>query len=176
MRGAVRQLLDSYPAATLQDVYKTMFQDRFGVAHLLSDRAKVKAYIEQETLECSEARESYFEPCGWRGDHIRVDLHAIRDGKITSDELTDAFMQSAESSITADSTALAEWQREWQMIITQNYDRLRKLEGFEQDSTMLAEMISSGNYVVHHSQAYNSTYHPHYRIVSRREAERLNLK
>ena len=82
-------------------------------------------------------------------------------------------MQSAESSITADSTALAEWQREWQMIITQNYDRLRKLEGFEQDSTMLAEMISNGNYVVHHSQAYNTTYHPHYRIVSRREAERL---
>ena len=55
MRVAVRQLLDRYPAATLQDVYKTMFQDRFGVAHLLSDRAKVKAYIEQETLECSEA-------------------------------------------------------------------------------------------------------------------------
>ena len=176
MRGAVEQLLDRYPAATLQDIYKTMFQDRFGVAHLLSDRATVKAYIERESRECGEERESYFEPCGWRGDHIRVDLHAIRDGKITSDELTDAFMQSAESSITADSTALAEWQREWQMIITQNYDRLHKLENFEQDSTNIAEMISNGRYVVHHSYTYNTTYHPHYRIATRREAERLNLK
>lgn len=173
MRGAVEQLLDRYPAATLQDIYKTMFQDRFGVAHLLSDRATVKAYIERESRECSEERANYFEPCGWRGDHIRVDLHAIRDGKITSDELTDAFMRSAEMCTTADSTALAEWQKEWQMIITQNYDRLHKLENFEQDSTTLAEMISNGRYVVHHSRTYNTTYHPHYRIVARREAERL---
>ena len=173
MRGAVEQLLDRYPAATLQDIYKTMFQGRFGVAHLLSDRTTVKAYIERESRECGEERANYFEPCGWRGDHIRVDLHAIRDGKITSDELTDAFMQSAKKCTTADSTALAEWQKEWQMIITQNYDRLHKLESFEQDSTNIAEMISNGRYVVHHSRTYNTTYHPHYRIISRSEAERL---
>lgn len=167
MRVAVERLLDRYPAATLQDIYKTMFQDRFGVAHLLAQRDVVREYIAKEMGECSGKCDTYYEACGWRGDHVRVDLRAIRDGVISLDELTDAFMRSAENCIIADSTTLAEWQNEWATISEVCRDLFATLDNYEQDSTMLAELIASGRYVVHHSRAYNEAYHPHYRIVHR---------
>lgn len=173
MQNAVEGLLERYPAATLQDIYKTMFQDRFGVAHLLSDRGKVREYIEREMRQCAGDAVAYLEPCGWRGDYVRVDLRAVRDEVISLDELTDAFMRSAEKDITADSQALEEWQREWAKIVEVNYERLSKLEGFRNDSTALAEMITQGQYVVHHSRAYNEAYAPHYRIIASEEAEAL---
>lgn len=169
MQQAVRRTLDRYPAATLQDVYKSMFQDRFGVAHMLGSRESVRTYIEQELTACKGVCEEYYEQCGWRGDYVRVDLRAVRDGKMSIDDLTECFMRSAKRGITADSAALAEWQREWHEIIDVCYTELASIEGFAADSTEIANMIAEGGYVVHHSKQFNAAYNPHYRIVHRKE-------
>ena len=173
MQQAVSVILDRYPAATLQDVYKSMFQDRFGVAHMLGSREMVRGYIERELTECDGACNSYYEDCGWRGDYLRVDLRAVRDGVMTIDELTNCFMRSAQHGIDADSTALAEWRQEWNTIIGVCYDELSQINGFAADSTKIAKMIAEGAYVVHHSKVFNDTYNPNYRIVHRKE---LNIK
>lgn len=165
MRSAVERLLDSYPAATLQDVYKSMFQDRFGVAHLLSERDAVRRYIAQEVERAEGECEEYYEACGWRGDYLRVDLRAVRDGAIGLDELTDRFIRSAERGIKADSLALEEWEKEWSTISIVCRDLFVGIEGYQQDSIKIAELIAAGKYVVHHSRRYNEAYHPHYRIV-----------
>lgn len=167
MRVAVENTLDRYPAATLQDIYKSMFQDRFGVAHMLSGRDTVRGYIERETSSCEGECSDYFEACGWRGDYLRVDLRAVRDGVLSLDELTDMFIRSAERGIKADSVALGDWDKEWHTINVVCRDLLMGIDGYQQDSTHLAELIASGRYVVHHSRKYNDAYHPHYRIVHR---------
>mgnify|MGYP003549132794 CR=1 FL=1 len=165
MRGAVEQLLDRYPAATLQDVYKSMFQDRFGVAHLLSGRDAVREYIAKEVDSTEGECEEYYEACGWRGDYIRVDIRAVRDGVMSIDELTDRFMRSAECGPKIDSVTLEAWQHEWTTISTVCRDLLVEIDGYQQDSTNIAELIASGRYVLHHSRRYNEAYKPHYRIV-----------
>lgn len=169
MRGAVDAMLDRYPKATLQDVYKSMFQDRFGVAHMLGSREAVEAYIERELLKCDVEREveSYFEPCGWRGDFVRVDLRAVRDGRMSVAELADMFMRSVDCVHKADSLALIAWAKEWNTVVEQCYARLSAIDDFSRDSLLLAELISRGEYVVHHSRRYNDHYAPHYRIVHR---------
>lgn len=167
MRVAVERLLDHYPEATLQDIYKTMFQDRFGVAHLLSERRVVCDYIAKEMEHAEGECLKYYEACGWRGDYIRVDLRVVRDGVMSIDELTDRFMRSAECGPKIDSAALEAWQHEWTTISTVCRDLLVEIDGYQQDSTNIAELIASDRYVLHHSRRYNEAYNPHYRIVHR---------
>ena len=62
---------------------------------------------------------------------------------------------------------------EWQALL-QTVRRVHPhLAGFAQDSTLLARLLGEGQYVVHHSQPFNDTYHPHYRIIRRDVFEEL---
>lgn len=163
---AVETLLDRYPKATLQDLYKSCFQDHFGVAHLLADRERVKGYIMYELATADTLCGAYSEPCGWRGNFVRVNLSAVRDGYISVDELTDAFMASAEySSNEVTEEWLAEWNSIQQIVKKGGFDRL--LVDYAADSTRLANLLGEGKYVMHHSEAYGKAYHPHYRIIHR---------
>lgn len=173
MERSVVELLERYPAATLQDIYKTMFQDRFGVAHMLASRERVKEYITTETGLANGDTQHYTEACGWRGDYIRVDLRAIRDGIISADELSDAFMASAELGIEITTESIEAWQREWNEIVRVCHPMLRRIESFKSDSAAIAKHIAEGSYVMHHSEAYNAHYAPHYRIVHRTMIEAL---
>ena len=38
---------------------------------------------------------------------------------------------------------------------------------------LAAALLAEGKYVMHHSRKYNRLYAPHYRIVSRKEYEKL---
>lgn len=155
-----------------------MFQDRFGVAHLLGSREQVAAYIEREIADMERGSEvsSYTEPCGWRGDYIRIDLRAVRDGVIGVEELADSFIRSSEYGIAIDSAALDGWCNEWHTIMQICHSELSSIEGFEQDSIALERLLSERRYVVHHSRSYNECYSPHYRIVHRRIAHDLLQK
>ena len=166
MIGAVEELVERYPSATLQDIYQSCFQDHFGVAHLLADRERVKGYIEYELSTADSLVGAYYEPCGWRGNFVRVNLLAVHDGHLTADELTDAFMASAaysKNEVTEE--WLAEWQTILRLIKEEGLDRA--LVGFSVDSTQLARLLGEGKYVMHHSASFRDAYHPHYRIIHR---------
>lgn len=188
MQAAVKRLLDSHPRATLQDIYKSCFQDRFGVAHALSDREKVEQYIVRETERAEQFEPQYIEPCGWRGDFVRVNLKAVRDGILTASELADAFMasQSMEGERLLEGEQLLDgkltkngeqskngerplecWQSEWRDIMRAVRCVAPDLADFQRDSTAIATLLAEGKYVMHHSKTYNEHYHPHYRIVRR---------
>lgn len=159
---AVTNLLQRYPKATLQDVYKSFFQDYFGVAHLLAEREKVKSYIEYETNSATEFDSTLYEPCGWRGNFVRVNLLAIKKGYISSDALTDAFIKSREASCDS---VTDEWLDEWQQIIAAARRAAPAMENFAHDSAKIANNLAEGKYMMHHSRKYNEYYHPHYRII-----------
>ena len=163
---AMAGIVQRYPAATLQDIYKSCFQDHFGVAHLLADRASVKGYIERELATAAAFDVSYYELCGWQGRFVRVNLAVVRDGRLTADELTDAFMASAAFSSNEVTEAwIAEWNEILQAICKAELDD--QLANFQTDSMRLAELLAGGNYVMHHSASFRDAYHPHYRIIHR---------
>lgn len=166
MVRAVEGLIERYPQATLQDIYKSCFQDHFGVAHLLADRERVKGYIEYELATADSLVAAYYEPCGWRGNFVRVNLSVVRDSHLTADELTDAFIASAAYSSNEVTEAwLTEWQTMLRLIKEKGQDR--QLCGFSADSTELARLLGEGKYVMHHSASFRDAYHPHYRIIHR---------
>lgn len=160
----VRSYFLKYPEATLQDIYKGSFQDVFGPAHLLTNREAVENYINRE-IETAESLEGEdYVPCGWQGNFYQVNLKVIADGRIPMDDFVDAFMASANG---IDTTLTQAWLDEWKQLQQATRKIVPHLQGFKEDSTLLANLLKQGKYVVHHSRKFNQYYHPHYRIIRR---------
>ena len=169
----IANFIQQYPQATLQDIYKGSFQDVFGPAHMLTNRESVKRYILHELEEAEVLEGAYYEPCGWKGNFYRINLKAIKDQRITADELTDAFMESANG---IDTTLTPTFIHEWTAIQQAVRIVAPKFPNFQQDSTLLSNLLKEGKYVVHHSPAFDSCYQPHYRIVRKDVFEKNLLK
>ena len=158
----INTYLERYPEATLQDIYKGSFQDVFGPAHLLTNRQAVENYIkhEMETAETLEGED--YVPCGWQGNFYQVNLKVIQDGRVSIDDFVNAFMASANG---IDTTLTQAWLKKWELLQQAVRSVSPNLQGFAEDSTLLADLLKQGKYVVHHSRKFNEHYHPHYRII-----------
>lgn len=160
----VRSYFLKYPEATLQDIYKGSFQDVFGPAHLLTNREAVENYINREMETAKSLEGEDYVPCGWQGNFYQVNLKVIADGRIPMDDFVDAFMASANG---IDTTLTQAWLDEWKLLQQATRKIVPHLQGFKEDSTLLANLLKQGKYVVHHSRKFNQHYHPHYRIIRR---------
>ena len=158
----VRGYFEKYPEATLQDIYKGSFQDIFGPAHILTDRQAVIRYIESELKSSTSFEEDDYQPCGWQGNFYQVNLKVIADGRVPMDVFVDAFMASANG---IDTTLTPAFVKDWQELQQAVRTVRPQLEGYREDSTLLAHLLKEGKYVVHHSRKFNEHYHPHYRII-----------
>ena len=162
VRSAIERQLTSYPESTLQDVYKSFYQEHFGPGHIISDTASARRYLMRELSEMGKTASPYFEPTGCQGDYVRVYLSAVADSLITAEQLLDAFVRSANSR----QEPTVSWLEKWETIVSIIQANKIELEGFETDLPLLTE-AARNDQAVHHSRRYNEAYHPHYRIVER---------
>jgi len=160
MRSAIERQLATYPESTLQDIYKSFYQEHFGPGHIISDTASARRYLMRELSEMGKTASPYFEPTGSQGDYVRVYLSAVADSLITAEQLLDAFVRSANSW----QEPTISWMEKWEAIVSIIQANKFELEGFETDLPLLTE-AARNNQAVHHSRRYNEAYHPHYRIV-----------
>ena len=167
MRSAIERQLATYPESTLQDIYKSFYQEHFGPGHIISDTASARRYLMRELSEMGETQSPYFEPTGSQGDYGRVYLSAIADSLITAEQLLDAFVRSANSW----QEPTVSWMEKWEAIVSIIQANKMGIVGFETDLPLLTE-AARNNQAVHHSRRYNEAYHPHYRIVERGIFER----
>ena len=158
----VRTYFQRYPQATLQDIYKGSFQDVFGPAHILTNKESVTKYIQYEMSQVESYENEDYVPCGWQGNFYQVNLKVIADGRVPMDTFVEAFMASAQG---IDTTLTPQFIEDWQWMQQSIRKVVPDLEGFEKDSTLLANLLKEGKYVVHHSQKFNDHYQPHYRII-----------
>ena len=170
VRTAIERLLTTYPESTLQDIYKSFYQEHFGPGHIISDTTSARRFLMKELSEMGKNQSPYFEPTGSQGDYIRVYLSAIADSLITAEQLLDAFVRSANSR----QEPTVSWLEKWQAIVSIIQVNKIELEDFETDLPLLTE-AARNKQAVHHSRRYNEAYHPHYRIVERSIFE-LELK
>ncbi len=167
MRSAIERQLVTYPESTLQDIYKSFYQEHFGPGHIISDTASARRYLMRELSEMSKTQSPYFEPTGSQGDYVRVYLSAVSDSLITAEQLLDAFVRSANSR----QEPTVSWMEKWEAIVSIIQANKIELEGFETDLPLLTE-AARNHQAVHHSRSYNVAYHPHYRIMERSIFER----
>lgn len=163
---AIRQMCEEihaqYPLATLQDVYKTCYQDYFGAEHLMSDTAAARQYLQRELAECRNTDMSLMpkrEPTGFRHRFSRINLSCIVEGDLTEKQLLALFFDAAgKENAYGDA-----WAEEWQKI-----ERIAlKVCPDWANEPLQAELrlAAEGNHAVRHSEAFRKAYHPHYRIV-----------
>lgn len=167
MRSAIEGQLATYPESTLQDIYKSFYQEHFGPGHIISDTASARRYLMRELSEMGETQSPNFEPTGCQGDYVRVYLSAVSDSLITAEQLLDAFVRSANSR----QEPTVSWMEKWEAIVSIIQANKMEVQGFETDLPLLTE-AARNNQAVHHSRRYNEAYHPHYRIVERGIFER----
>ena len=164
--GFVNRQMESYPQSRLLDIYKSCFQDYMGAEHLVSDKDRVKAYLDEElnTTTLDELMPWYYEPCGIDGNYVRVSIRAVKEGIITEDLLLDAFIRSANNPRRP---TIEAWRDRWHEIIGTIDEMHLNLPNYLEDKQFIDSVLSKDKYAISHSPEYREAYHPHYRIVER---------
>jgi quinol monooxygenase YgiN len=166
IQGFVTKQMQTYPKSRLLDIYKSCFQDYMGAEHLVSDRERVKAYLDEElqTTSLDDLMPWYYEPCGLNGRYVRVSIRTIKEDLITEDVLLDAFIRSANSGKRP---TVESWRDRWHMIVGTIDQMELNLPNYQQDRAFIDSILSVGKYAISHSPEYREAYRPHYRIVEK---------
>ena len=168
LRQAIERQLATYPKSQLQDIYKAFYQEHFGAEHMITDKEAARNYLDQELATMQDKRDGiYVEPIGMSGDYVRVYLIAVSHKILSSSQLLQAFIESAGDH----KSPTTSWATKWQAIV-EVVDEVSPGLGSDDERAMLLQ-ASLNNQAVHHSQAYNAAYHPHYRIVTREIVEKM---
>ena len=166
VEGFVGHQMQTYPKSRLLDIYKSCFQDYMGAEHLVPDRARVKAYLDEEleSTNINDLMPWYYEPCGIDSSYYRVSIRTIKEGLITADTLLDAFIRSANSDKRP---SVESWQDRWHAIIGTIDQMMLALPHYAEDRQFIDSLLQAGKYAISHSPEYREAYRPHYRIVER---------
>ena len=166
VEGFVNRQMQAYPKSRLLDIYKSCFQDYMGAEHLVSDRQRVKAYLDEElnTTSLDNLMPWYYEPCGIDSSYYRVSIRAIKESLVSEDLLLNAFIRSAN---TEKRPSVESWSKRWHKIIGTIDQMKLDLPNYQEDKQFIDSVLSVGKYAISHSPDYREAYHPHYRIVER---------
>ena len=166
VEGFINRQMQTYPKSRLLDIYKSCFQDYMGAEHLVSDRQRVKAYLDEElnTTSLDDLMPWYYEACGIDSSYYRVSIRAIKESLVSEDLLLNAFIRSANSEKRP---SVELWSERWHKIIGTIDQMKLDLPNYQEDKQFIDSVLSVGKYAISHSPDYREAYHPHYRIVER---------
>ena len=164
--------IENHPNQTLQDVYKSCYQDEYGPGHLISNESSAINSLLQEinTIEKDYTPVTLFEQTGIYGNYLRVDLTLVRDGIIPFFVLFRALTISA---TIGGQKSDENWSTIWSEIVEGIKREGLKFEHFEEDLANLDTISKREDKVVHHSEMYENVYHPHYRIIEKNAFEKF---
>ena len=162
----LKEQIKNHPYQTLQDVYKSCYQDEYGPGHIIANESSSLNYIFTETNSIEENYNppTLFEKTGLEGNYIRVDLNLLKNRTIPFFILYKSLLLSSE--IGSQKTDEG-WADIWSSIVEEIKNSDIVLEDFEKDINRLYNISKSDDKVVHHSELYENTYHPHYRIIEK---------
>lgn len=167
-KPVINEILTIYPNSRLIDIYKHLFQSRFGPEHFLSDSLTAFAILKEELK--SEEIKSYkqipdsililiLKP---EKKYIRVDLSLVKDRIIPLNLYFSAFYQS---STKIDTVELEKWKKDWNELIKNIERDGLKIKNFSEDNLKIQTAFKNNKFVFSHSAEYKKLYHPHYRLI-----------
>ena len=100
----------------LSYVCSTCISRAFRTTYLVSDRQRVKAYLNEElsTTTLDDLMPWNYEPCGIDSNYYRVSIRTIKESVISEDLLLDVFIRSANSKKRP---TVESWRDRWNVII-----------------------------------------------------------
>lgn len=163
---------ENYPFSQYRDVYKNFMQDYYGPGHILADTAASAKYLQKELRETEIFDGPDYEPTGFNGNFYRVNLRLLADGTIPYETFFDSFVESVQGIVPPDGE---EWMKIWESIDREIVKTGLTFENEEQDRQELAQQFLQGNYIVHHSKAFDDNSNFHYRIISKEKFNNIIL-
>lgn len=146
-----------YPLMEPTDAVKLVYQNEFGVGHLISDAETFRRRLDDELRGCKPGNDPGVVPIG--GGLVRVDLRMVLSGVLSADELIAACLKTA-AEHHGDFRRLAE-----KLAILEQ----SAAEGiFRFGTAALAEYLTAYRAEncppVSHSRRYRKAYAPAYRV------------
>lgn len=157
----IRQELNLFPKANLQDIYKLFYQDFFGPSHFIPEKESAKIMIERE-IKKSSTRTIHYDilPVFSVNKFLRVDLSILKSD-LDVHQFSEIFFLSTKIKIHQP----FQWKKQWDNImktVEKNYpDLLKNISSVNE-----MKKCSIQNLTVHHSRIYNLEYQPHYRLIA----------
>ena len=149
-----------HPLLQKEDALKMAYQNAYSVEHLLVDKPSACAYLEQEwDGVLPDGRKPLLTSIG--GDVCRVDLSVWKAQGYPLESLWELFVRSA-ASFRPDKTTFDENVASIEKCLRQKELPFREDEW----APFFADYLASGGGAIHHSEAYENAYRPHYRVVS----------
>lgn len=172
VRDAIEAQLARYPESRVQDIYKDFCQDKLGPGHLIPNPESARRYLQEELQayreDLSNGRYAVpvlrCVPVGDQGNYVRVDLSVVLDGLVDEETLLDAFVRSANEGKTLSEEA---WRAKWAEVAAVIRRDFPDIRDAGKDLAVIDSLMAGGNLILHHSEAFERAYHPHYRIVAR---------
>lgn len=173
VRNSVSNQMTTYPKSTLRDLYKNFFQDKFGPGHIITDTVSAGNYLRSELENAKSFSGNDFEYLGWQGNFVRVNLRLIKDSVVSYNQFFNSFIESLKDFKPI---SQKDWIKEWKAIDSIIFSMNLNLPDYGNDRSYIFDLLDRGYFVMHHSEAFEKAYEPHYRIMDRKHAESLKLK
>jgi hypothetical protein len=169
IRKFVEAELKYYPKAHLTDLYKNYIQDAYGPGHLIPDTTSAGSYLDWELQQTDWIDPLPYQALGINNDFYRINLILIKNKAIPRDTLLMGMVASARLARNPD---IDSWEKEWAEVFEVINRMKPELTGLKEDEELIEKTLAKGVVVMHHSEHYEKTYHPHYRIIHRSVFER----
>ena len=146
IKAFVDMNIGAFPKSTLQDIYKNFYQAVYGPEHLVTDSAKVIAYIEEELKQDFNNKFPTVQYLGISDKFVRVNLDIIgaEETRISTEMLADCFMRSSQ---TKGDMPIEEFRSQWRQVVDYIISSGIQLENFSQDSLYIESILAQGQYV-----------------------------
>jgi hypothetical protein len=159
--------LDLHEGVELRDIYKLIHQSVFGPEHL-DEGVSEDAIADEMDSAAGGIEEPLLEPISIDASACRINLRAAKRQGITPGIIADAMRQSM-NEFSRDHAELVRSWAELGDFLTELHREFRR-ESFE-ELTRFAE--EKGYPALHHSPSYRERNRPAYRVLMKRELERL---
>ena len=157
----------AYPALTLADLFKALYQSAFGCEHLVADPSAAEAYIAAEAEGARPCGRKSVEPLD--GPYVRVHLDMLKKG-LSARTLARLFALSAEHR----DGAQAEFEKKLAVLTEMIRQGELPFDANEAERAISA-WRAAGFPPCHHSEAFRQAYAPAYRLVKAAYAPLLPL-
>ncbi len=154
----------------IEDAYKWTYQATRGGEHAVPDTGSARTWLGNEWSSLVPKKaEPIWEPLCPDGEIGRLNLRPFKDRGGDQEELLDAFLNSSRDYRSDGANFLAAWNELGKRLQTRAAGNLGRKVWLDLDTRMKAK-----NYpAIHHSDVYDKSKSPAYRILTLTEAKRL---
>ena len=154
--------LKRYPLLQMEDLYKLLYQSTLGNGHAISDSAEASEWLDSDLQNLSEKPyEPLADTLGSCGRFARVHLKTFIQYGGDPRYLLQAFLETSVNYLPDSSNFFCA------LSAAHNMAQKGKLPWSDNSlDEFISDQAKLHYPAVHHSQLYDSTYHPAYRVIS----------